>query len=396
VSAADRSHLARSFDTVAGEYDRGRPVWPRAAIDWLLGPEPLDVLDVGAGTGKLTAVIAAAGHRVTAVEPMPRMREQLAARLPDVPRIAACAEQLPFAQDTFDAVLAGAAFHWFDAERALAEFARVLRPGGVVGMLGNVFDVGVPWVARLREILGPPAAERRDYWPELATLDGDFARVEERGFPHDQTIDLRTLRDLASSRSGFAVMDQAQRERQLARVDELWASEPALAGATSVRLPWIARARRCSAPLAAWRVAVVDAERVRPLRASVLRPGLPLSESTYDGDDAQDAVHLAVERDAELLAVASARPEGLPDDPRDGDWRLRGMAAQERLRGRGMGAALLAALERIVRERGGARIWCNARVGALTLYERAGYEPLGGRFVIPGIGDHVRMIRELR
>ena len=211
MSAADRSHLARSFDTVAGEYDRGRPVWPRAAIDWLLGPEPLDVLDVGAGTGKLTAVIAAAGHRVTAVEPMPRMREQLAARLPDVPRIAACAEQLPFAQDTFDAVLAGAAFHWFDAERALAEFARVLRPGGVVGMLGNVFDVGVPWVARLREILGPPAAERSDYWPELATLDGDFARVEERGFPHDQTIDLRTLRDLASSRSGFAVMDQAQR-----------------------------------------------------------------------------------------------------------------------------------------------------------------------------------------
>ena len=177
MSAADRSHLARSFDTVAGEYDRGRPVWPRAAIDWLLGPEPLDVLDVGAGTGKLTAVIAAAGHRVTAVEPMPRMREQLAARLPDVPRIAACAEQLPFAQDTFDAVLAGAAFHWFDAERALAEFARVLRPGGVVGMLGNVFDVGVPGVARLREILGPPAAERRDYWPELATLDGAPVRM---------------------------------------------------------------------------------------------------------------------------------------------------------------------------------------------------------------------------
>jgi len=262
-------------------------------------------------------------------------------------------------------------------------------------MLGNVFDVSVAWVSQLREILGPPAAERRDYWPDLATLAGSFARVEERGFPHEQEIDLARLRDLASSRSGFAVMEQAQRTRQLARVDELWASDPQLAGATVVRLPWIARARRCRAPLAGWRVIETGADAVLPLRAAVLRPAQPLSAARFAGDEAPGAVHLAIERDSVTVAVASALPEALPQEPRPGDWRVRGMATVAPLRGAGMGAALLAALERAVRERGGGRIWCNARVGALTLYERAGYQARGDRFMLPEIGEHQQMVREL-
>jgi SAM-dependent methyltransferase len=159
--------------------------------------------------------------------------------------MAGTAEQLPLGDASVDAVTVGSAFHWFDQGVAQAEIARVLRPPGVLGLLGNGFDVSVPWVARLREILGPPAMERRGHWPSAEDLGARFASVEDREFPHQQLIDRRGLRDLAVSRSSIALLTPAQRESVLASLDEVWEQEPELLQRTDVLLPWRARARRC-------------------------------------------------------------------------------------------------------------------------------------------------------
>jgi SAM-dependent methyltransferase len=241
---ADKATRAASFGSVAHEYERGRPEYPRAAIEWLLGVRPLEVLDLGAGTGKLTAGLLAAGHRVIAVEPLAEMREILEARLPDARALAGTAEQLPLADASVDAVAVGAAFHWFDQRAAQAEIARVLRPAGVLGLLGNGFDTSLPWVARVREILGPPAIERPGHWPTVEELCERFVEVEDRELPHEQRIDRAGLRDLASSRSSLAIMSDAQRADVLARLDRIW-EQPELAGRSDVQLPWRTRVRRC-------------------------------------------------------------------------------------------------------------------------------------------------------
>jgi SAM-dependent methyltransferase len=245
---ASRAQRARSFGHVAAEYERGRPGYPPEAVEWLLGPRPLEVLDLGAGTGKLTQALLAAGHRVTAVEPLDEMRAILSSQLPAALALAGSAEHLPLADASMDAVAVGSAFHWFDEGAALAEIARVLRPAGVLGLLGNAFDVSSPWVAGVREILGPPAIERPGHWPSVVDLRERFADVEDREFPHEQRIDRAGLRDLASSRSRLALMDEDQRAAVLAGLDRLWEQEPELLGRTDVLLPWRTRVRRCRGP----------------------------------------------------------------------------------------------------------------------------------------------------
>jgi|CZKG01.1.fsa_nt_gi SAM-dependent methyltransferase len=245
AAAADRSERARSFGRVASEYERGRPDYPREAIDWLLGAEPLEVLDLGAGTGKLTAALLDAGHRTIAVEPLEEMRAILTATLPQAVALAGTAEQLPLEDESVDAVAVGAAFHWFDQEAAQREIARVLRPPGVLGLLGNSFDTSTPWVARVRELLGPPAIERPGHWPSVKELGRRFAEVEDREFAHEQLLDAAGLRDLAVSRSRVALMSIPEREVLLAGLDRLWEREPELIGHSHATLPWRTRVRRC-------------------------------------------------------------------------------------------------------------------------------------------------------
>jgi ubiquinone/menaquinone biosynthesis C-methylase UbiE len=244
-AGASHAQRARSFASVADEYDRGRPGYPREAIDWLLGAEPLEVLDLGAGTGKLTSALLDAGHRVIAVEPLAEMRAILTSTAPDARARAGTAERLPLEDASVDAVTVGAAFHWFDERAARAEIGRVLRAPGVLGLLGNAFDVSRPWVASVREILGPPAIQRPGHWPSVEDLREDFLEVEDRELPHEQRIDRASLRDLASSRSSLATMPGAEREQVLKALDQLWEHEPELSGRTETLLPWLARARRC-------------------------------------------------------------------------------------------------------------------------------------------------------
>lgn len=246
MSGASKEKRARSFGDVAGEYERGRPGYAPEVIEWLLGSEPREVLDIGAGTGKLTRAIVDAGHSVTAVEPLEPMRAILQRSVPEAHALAGTAEELPLGAASVDAVLVGSAFHWFDADRALAECVRVLRPAGVLGLLGNTFDTSVPWVGRLRGLLGPPPADRPGHWPDEARLRALFAEVEDRNFAHDQTVDVARLRDLAISRSNIAVLPEHEREVELARLERLWSRDPELAGRRTVILPWLTRARRCA------------------------------------------------------------------------------------------------------------------------------------------------------
>jgi ribosomal protein S18 acetylase RimI-like enzyme len=134
---------------------------------------------------------------------------------------------------------------------------------------------------------------------------------------------------------------------------------------------------------------------VRDLRREVLRPGQSDAQLRYRGDDDPGSLHLAAFAGERIVGVASVMREGLPGEPRPGDWRVRGMASAPDVRGRGIGSALLARCVEHARERGGARIWCNARVGARSVYERAGLRVRGERFELPEIGDHYLMLMDL-
>ena len=151
---------ALSFGTVAASYDRGRPTYPREAVAWALGERPLRVLELGAGTGKLTEVLVGLGHDVFATEPDERMLDVLSAKLPDVRATLGGAEQIPVGDQQFDVVIAGQAFDWFDQAAALPEISRVLAPGGRLVLLWNERDESDAFTAAYGEVLrtGPDAA----------------------------------------------------------------------------------------------------------------------------------------------------------------------------------------------------------------------------------------------
>jgi len=247
---------ASSFGSVAAEYDRGRPGYSADAIRWLLGDQPLDVVDLGAGTGKLTGAVRAAGHRVTAVEPLPEMRAILSTRLPDVAVVAARAEDTRLPAGSADAVVAGQAFHWFDRSRAFPEIARILRPEGTLGLLRNRLDQSVPLAARVDEALDQIEIDREPAhgkWPEADELAEWFLEVgDERSFPFGHPIDRARLLDLAVSRSALAVLAPADRRQALDRLAAFWDGDPDLGGRESVELPYtttVVRARGVRAGL---------------------------------------------------------------------------------------------------------------------------------------------------
>jgi len=213
---------ASSFADVADAYERARPGYPDDAVRWLAGTDPLDVVDLGAGTGKLTRSLFALGHRVTAVEPLPEMSAFLAAALPEVTVLEGGAEAIPLADASADVITVAQAFHWFDHEPALREIARVLRPGCRLALVWNTRDEREPWVAQLSaEALGTESVERGDV---AAPVEESrlFGALERETFPYAQQLDLPLLLDLVLSRSYCAVMTPAERAPVLERVERLF------------------------------------------------------------------------------------------------------------------------------------------------------------------------------
>lgn len=236
----------RSFGSVALAYDRGRPSYPVEAATWLtevadadLG-RPLRVLELGAGTGKLTEVLVSLGHDVHATDPDEAMLEVLRARLPLVRVSATGAEEIPLPDRSVDVVVAGQAFHWFDLERALPEINRVLRPGGHLGLVWNQRDDRVPWVRRLGGLIGEQ--DQRDDLGHPLEETGLFGWVEDARFKHRQHIDRETIQDLVLSRSHVAVLDEAGRQAKVAEVLAFY--DDYGRGMDGMHLPLIARCFR--------------------------------------------------------------------------------------------------------------------------------------------------------
>ena len=217
-----------SFGAAARAYAEHRPDYAPEAVAWCLaGSERpvLDALDLGAGTGALTAGLVASGLSVTAVEPDPEMLAELRRRLPDVRAAVGRAEAVPLGDDTVDAVLVGTAFHWFDTERALPEIARVLRPGGVLALLYNLIDDSVPWVAELDELsrtsVSLPPGEANEVWSFAG-----FGAVEEARFPHRHRRTAESMTATIGTHSHTLVVSDEERADVLDRVRAFLDSRP--------------------------------------------------------------------------------------------------------------------------------------------------------------------------
>ena len=235
------SDHAASFGRAAASYERGRPPYPAAALDWLLPERATRIVDVGAGTGKLTRQIRARGLDVSAVEPSDGMRAELSRVLPGVPVMAGTAEDLPLPDHSTDAVLCAQAWHWVDPERAVPEVARVLAPGGRLGLIWNLRDEREDWVRRLGEIINSPETARQS---ALGTPFGPFGPVETRDFGWTHEIGLDRLLDLVASRSSVILLGDDDRAALLDQVRELTVSHPALAGRDTFALPYVTQCAR--------------------------------------------------------------------------------------------------------------------------------------------------------
>ena len=238
----DHDALASSFGAVADQYDRVRPGYPEGAVEWMLPAGARRVVDLGAGTGKLTRLLAARGLRVTAVEPDAGMRAVLAAASPDVDVRAGSGEAMPLGDGEEDAVLVAQAWHWMDAGEAAREAARVLRPGGRLCLVWNAMDVREDWVRELDALLQPG---RRPRGPgrEPGPFPG-FGPVEHASFPHRHRTTPEDVVALAGSISRLIVLPDPERARALDDVRTLLAAHPDTAGRDELELPWRADAYR--------------------------------------------------------------------------------------------------------------------------------------------------------
>jgi SAM-dependent methyltransferase len=233
----------RGFAGAVNAYRRSRPSYPPAAVAWLVDALRLGsgrtVVDVGAGTGKFSALLVPSGAEVIAVEPLAAMREGFAAELPDVKVIDGSAEALPLPERSADAIVAAQAFHWFKLELALPEFARVLRPDGRLGVIWNDLDVSVPWVADLNAIIsGPRQGTPLPSEAGSARLEPWFDVRGRTTFRHVHVHDRESLLERVRSMSFVAVQTDDVRADVLARVSAL--VESTFAAQPAFDLPYLA------------------------------------------------------------------------------------------------------------------------------------------------------------
>jgi SAM-dependent methyltransferase len=233
--------VLRGFGAAAESYERARPDYPSEAVNWLaerLGLEPgRTVVDLAAGTGKLTRLLVPTGARVVAVEPVDPMRAQLERAVPGVEALSGYAERMPFDDGFTDAVTSAQAFHWFATDEALDEIARVLRPGGRLGLVWNTHDEDELW-PKLGKLFEPLRGDEQTHvgaaWRSVLEHHPRFGLIEEGSFSHHQVLDPDELVERVASVSFVASAPEEKRRELLARL-------PEVAGDGPVRITYVTR-----------------------------------------------------------------------------------------------------------------------------------------------------------
>ena len=230
-----------------GDYEAARPSYPPDAVRWFVENLRLTpghrVADVAAGTGKLTRLLVPTGAELLAVEPVPGMRTTFRRLLPEVPLVAATAEAMPFTAAALDAITVAQAWHWFDHDRATAEAARVLRPGGRLGLVWNARDRTEPWVDEVWSIMDrvEKHAPWRDHenWRDSATsaMPG-FGALHDAQFRHTQQITPEGVVQRVASVSHVAVLAEPEQAKVLAEVRGVLTTHPAVRGRETVEIPY--------------------------------------------------------------------------------------------------------------------------------------------------------------
>jgi SAM-dependent methyltransferase len=237
---------AEAFDRASDEYERGRPSYPSDAVAQLVEALRIrpgrTVLDLAAGTGKLTRLLVDTGTRIVAVEPADGMRRRLEEELPGVEALAGTAEVIPLGDESVDAVTIAQAFHWFDGDAALAEIHRVLVPGGRLGLVWNGREEPEPWQKQLGEIMetrrGDAPRYLADGWQAAFERALLFTPLEHARFGIVHELEPDGVVDRVASVSFIAALPEEERERVADEVRSLLAADPATRGRERVELPY--------------------------------------------------------------------------------------------------------------------------------------------------------------
>lgn len=237
---------AEGFSAKADNYMRGRPDYPDAIVGWLQDRLHLDpdktVVDLGAGTGKFTAVLVKTGARVIAVEPIKEMRAKIEHILATADTLDGTATAIPLPDRSVDTVTCAQSFHWFATKAALAEVHRALKPGGTLGLIWNVRDESVDWVAKLTGIITPYEGDTPRFakgtWRNVFPYPG-FGPLTEESFAHSHVGSPEdVLIDRIRSTSFIAALPADEEAKVVKELRALIAATPALAGKDVIRVPY--------------------------------------------------------------------------------------------------------------------------------------------------------------
>jgi SAM-dependent methyltransferase len=237
---------AVGFERAAEAYEHGRPAFPAEAIAFLTDRLRLDhgttLVELGAGTGKLTRLLVPTGARIVCIEPVAAMRAALTAAVPGVETIDALAEDLPLPDRSADAAVAAQAFHWFDAERAVAELTRALRDGAGLALVWNVRDEGAAWVRAMSDLIEPfrgdTPGHRAMRWREAFERTDSFTPLARTSFGYGHRTTPDGIVDRTLSISFIAALPADERAAVAEGMRRLLASDPDIKGRAEIVFPY--------------------------------------------------------------------------------------------------------------------------------------------------------------
>lgn len=239
-----RKHMAAAFLEGGDHYHKVRPGYPEDSLNWLLEtvPGPVhDALDIGAGTGKYTQLLARRGWRITAVDPSADMLARLEADIPDTTTIVGSAEHLELPDESADLAVVAQAWHWCEPIRASTEIARVLRPGGTMGLVWNQLDVGLPWVHRLARIMHAGDVHKPDFHPGIGP---EFEPPEPHNTRWVQPVTPEEIMELAKSRSYYLKASEQTRAKVMSNLQWYLFEHLGHVNGEQLDLPYVAQTWR--------------------------------------------------------------------------------------------------------------------------------------------------------